>query len=111
VCISKPDTQWDVAFQLFGLAREMTLIRCTSTSANIIALTGLLLAIWRLDYKNESKRFSVAGQLLSKLLGWSVVLPLPARPSDRLSMSAITPKTDMCGATSDVRFGPKADIF
>jgi hypothetical protein len=26
------------------------------------------------------------------------------------AMSAITPKADMCGATGDVRFGPKADI-
>ena len=25
-------------------------------------------------------------------------------------MSALPPKADMCGATSDVRFGPKADI-
>ena len=25
-------------------------------------------------------------------------------------MSALHPKADMCGATSDVRFGPKADI-
>ena len=26
-------------------------------------------------------------------------------------MSALPPRTDMCGATGDVRFGPKADIF
>ena len=25
-------------------------------------------------------------------------------------MSALPPKADMCGATKDVRFGPKADI-
>jgi len=25
-------------------------------------------------------------------------------------MSALPPKADMCGATRDVRFGPKADI-
>ena len=25
-------------------------------------------------------------------------------------MSALPPKADMCGATGDVRFGPKADI-
>jgi hypothetical protein len=25
-------------------------------------------------------------------------------------MSALPPKADMCGATSDVRFGPKADV-
>jgi hypothetical protein len=25
-------------------------------------------------------------------------------------MSALPPKADMCGATSDVRYGPKADI-
>jgi hypothetical protein len=25
-------------------------------------------------------------------------------------MSALPPKADMCGATTDVRFGPKADI-
>jgi hypothetical protein len=25
-------------------------------------------------------------------------------------MSALRPKADMCGATRDVRFGPKADI-
>jgi hypothetical protein len=25
-------------------------------------------------------------------------------------MSALTPKADMCGATSDVCFGPRADI-
>jgi hypothetical protein len=25
-------------------------------------------------------------------------------------MSALPPKTDMCGAASDVRYGPKADI-
>jgi len=26
------------------------------------------------------------------------------------AMSALPPKADMCGATRDVRFGPKADI-
>jgi hypothetical protein len=26
------------------------------------------------------------------------------------AMSALRPKADMCGATKDVRFGPKADI-
>ena len=26
-------------------------------------------------------------------------------------MSALPPKADMCGATRDVRFGPKADIL
>jgi len=26
------------------------------------------------------------------------------------AMSALPPKADMCGATGDVRFGPKADI-
>ena len=26
-------------------------------------------------------------------------------------MSALRPKADMCSAASDVRFGPKADIF
>jgi hypothetical protein len=26
------------------------------------------------------------------------------------SMSALSPKADMCGAARDVRFGPKADI-
>jgi len=26
------------------------------------------------------------------------------------AMSALPPKADVCGATSDVRFGPKADI-
>jgi hypothetical protein len=25
-------------------------------------------------------------------------------------MSALPPKADMCGAISDVRFGPKADV-
>jgi hypothetical protein len=25
-------------------------------------------------------------------------------------MSALPPKADMCGATSDVRYGPKADM-
>jgi hypothetical protein len=27
------------------------------------------------------------------------------------AMSALPPKADMCGATRDVRFGPKADIL
>jgi hypothetical protein len=27
-----------------------------------------------------------------------------------IAMSALPPKADMCGATTDVRFGPKADI-
>jgi len=27
------------------------------------------------------------------------------------AMSALPPKADMCGATRDVRFGPKADII
>jgi hypothetical protein len=27
-----------------------------------------------------------------------------------IAMSALPPKADMCGATRDVRFGPKADI-
>src|SRR5262245_24714568 len=27
------------------------------------------------------------------------------------AMSALPPKADMCGATSDVRFGSKADMF
>jgi hypothetical protein len=31
------------------------------------------------------------------------LLPLPAWPVDRLAMSAVIPKADMCGATSDVR--------
>jgi hypothetical protein len=26
-------------------------------------------------------------------------------------MSALAPKADMCGATKDVRCGPKADIY
>ena len=26
-------------------------------------------------------------------------------------MSALPPKADMCGAATDVRFGPKADIL
>jgi hypothetical protein len=26
-------------------------------------------------------------------------------------MSALPPKADMCGATRDVRFGPKADLW
>ena len=26
------------------------------------------------------------------------------------AMSALPPKADMCGATTDVRFGPKADV-
>jgi hypothetical protein len=26
------------------------------------------------------------------------------------AMSALPPKADMCGATTDVRFGPKADM-
>src|SRR5262249_26990760 len=29
---------------------------------------------------------------------------------ERQPMSALTPKADMCGANSNVRFGPKADI-
>jgi hypothetical protein len=29
----------------------------------------------------------------------------------QLVMSALPPKADMCGATRDVRFGPKADII
>src|SRR5262245_16622606 len=29
---------------------------------------------------------------------------------DAIGMSALPPKADMCGATSDVRFGPEADI-
>jgi len=28
----------------------------------------------------------------------------------RFAMSVLPPKADMCGATRDVRFGPKADI-
>ena len=31
-------------------------------------------------------------------------------PAHRYLMSALPPKADMCGATRDVRFGPKADI-
>jgi hypothetical protein len=29
---------------------------------------------------------------------------------EKTKMSALPPKADMCGATKDVRFGPKADI-
>jgi len=35
------------------------------------------------------------------------LLLIPRAP---ILMSALPPKADMCGATSDVRFGPKADI-
>jgi hypothetical protein len=38
----------------------------------------------------------------------------PSRPKANIrsvcTMSALPPKADMCGATRDVRFGPKADI-
>jgi hypothetical protein len=30
--------------------------------------------------------------------------------TDQLPMSAITPKADMCDATTDVRYGPIADL-
>jgi hypothetical protein len=30
---------------------------------------------------------------------------------EEAAMFALSPKADLCGATSDVRFGPKADIL
>jgi hypothetical protein len=42
---------------------------------------------------------------------WRILKRDGQRPSiDFISMSALPPKSDMCGAATDVRFGPKADI-
>ena len=42
----------------------------------------------------------------------SVLLPIATAKADmpQMVMSAFHPKADACGATSDVRYGPKADI-
>ena len=43
--------------------------------------------------------------------GMSALPPTATAKADfpQKVMSALPPKADMCGATSDVRFGPKAD--
>jgi hypothetical protein len=35
---------------------------------------------------------------------------MPAAQAQPQKVSDLPPKADMCGATTDVRFGPKADI-
>jgi len=44
--------------------------------------------------------------------GTSALPPIATVKADftQTVMSALPPKADMCGATRDVRFGPKADI-
>jgi hypothetical protein len=42
----------------------------------------------------------------------SALPPIATAKADmpQMVMSALPPKAEMCGATGDVRFGPKADI-
>src|SRR6476620_8364540 len=43
--------------------------------------------------------------------GMSALPPIATAKADmEMVMSALPPRADMCGATSDVRSGPKADI-
>jgi hypothetical protein len=38
------------------------------------------------------------------------IAEMPAAQAQPQKVSDLPPKADMCGATTDVRFGPKADI-
>ena len=72
-----------------------------SQSISVIDLQPLI--FWMGNFGPKEIDFQLTRELMSAL-GQKQTYAV------QKSMSALPPKADMCGATSDVRFGPKADI-